>query len=202
MIEGISNAGADAASSDKTHQRQVIEEDITAEKERDWEMGFQASLQQCDETLSAAADELLAVFRKTMHECIPIARAITQSEITVLMHLSSEDHQTSPALLADYIGVTRPRVTQILDSLEQNGLVMRVKNTKDARRVTIELTAEGRAIYKRYNARSKEVARRFLVAYGVDSAQELIDVFNKSYAIIHSSNIPAMAQKLSEVPPA
>lgn len=51
----------------------------------------------------------------------------------------------TPAALADFFGATRGTVSQTVIALEQKGLVEKTKSEKDARSVTLALTAAGRA---------------------------------------------------------
>ena len=49
-----------------------------------------------------------------------------------------------PSALARLSAVTRPSVSAVLNTLERDGLVRRVRSPADARRVTVELTDAGR----------------------------------------------------------
>jgi DNA-binding MarR family transcriptional regulator len=71
---------------------------------------------------------------------------LLQGRWWVLILLMREEHLSStPSLLAEKVGVTRATMTGLIDSLEQSGLVQRVFDKADRRRVMIKLTAAGQA---------------------------------------------------------
>ncbi len=71
---------------------------------------------------------------------------LLQGRWWVLILLMREEHLSStPSLLAEKVGVTRATMTGLIDSLEQSGLVRRVFDKADRRRVMIQLTEAGQA---------------------------------------------------------
>jgi DNA-binding MarR family transcriptional regulator len=51
--------------------------------------------------------------------------------------------------IADSIGVSRATITGLLDGLEREGLLKRVDDREDRRRITVTLTANGRKLLER-----------------------------------------------------
>ncbi len=81
-------------------------------------------------------------------------------------------------------------VVGILDRLEKQGLVMRMRSTKDRRVVKVELTAQGRALVRK----APEVAQGLLVA-GLEklNSKKLINIaqgLDQMAAILGAQNIP------------
>ena len=71
---------------------------------------------------------------------------LLQGRWWVLILLMREDNKTStPSLLAEKAGVTRATMTGLLDSLARDGLVERIFDEEDRRRVTVTLTDAGQA---------------------------------------------------------
>lgn len=71
---------------------------------------------------------------------------LLQGRWWVLILLMREDNKTStPSLLAEKAGVTRATMTGLLDGLARDGLVERIFDDSDRRRVTITLTDAGQA---------------------------------------------------------
>lgn len=71
---------------------------------------------------------------------------LLQGRWWVLILLMREDNKTStPSLLAEKAGVTRATMTGLLDGLAKDGLVERVFDEQDRRRVTVTLTDAGQA---------------------------------------------------------
>jgi DNA-binding MarR family transcriptional regulator len=81
-------------------------------------------------------------------------------------------------------------VVGILDRLEKQGLVVRIRSTEDRRVVRVELTGQGRALVKK----APEVAQGLLVA-GLEklNAKELINIaegLDQMAGILGAQNIP------------
>jgi DNA-binding MarR family transcriptional regulator len=71
---------------------------------------------------------------------------LSQSRFTVLTLLTRPGlASATPASLADKAAVTRATMTGLIDTLEKDGMVMRVPDPLDRRTMHIELTAAGRA---------------------------------------------------------
>jgi DNA-binding MarR family transcriptional regulator len=54
----------------------------------------------------------------------------------------------TPAELADAAGVTRATMTGLIDTLERDGLVKRVRDSNDRRMMSVNMTAKGKACLK------------------------------------------------------
>jgi DNA-binding MarR family transcriptional regulator len=67
---------------------------------------------------------------------------VSAPQLNCLIALS-ENGPLPPSQIARYIMVKSSTVTGILDRLEQKGLARRVRNSRDRRVITIELTGEG-----------------------------------------------------------
>ena len=70
---------------------------------------------------------------------------LLQGRWWVLVLLLREDNFTSsPSLLAEKAGVTKATMTGFIDGLEHEGLVSRLTDRKDRRKLKIKLTTAGR----------------------------------------------------------
>lgn len=71
---------------------------------------------------------------------------LLQGRWWVLILLMREDNACStPSALADKAGVSRATMTGLIDSLERDGLVQRIFDAEDRRRVSVRLTPAGQA---------------------------------------------------------
>jgi DNA-binding MarR family transcriptional regulator len=76
--------------------------------------------------------------------------AISQGRFSVLMLLKRCEEQCStPAELAEKVGVTRATMTGLLDTLEKDGIVSRGDDLHDRRTVLVRLTEAGSALLER-----------------------------------------------------
>jgi DNA-binding MarR family transcriptional regulator len=77
-----------------------------------------------------------------MHDQVGLA----DFEFQTLHHLAArDDHRATPGELAAELLLSPAGMTGRLDSLEQAGLVRRIRGTADRRRVDVELTEQGHA---------------------------------------------------------
>ncbi len=74
---------------------------------------------------------------------------LTGSTFNVLMILDGTPEPLSPHELGERLLVTRGTVTGLLDTLQRQGLVRRVRHPDDRRMLLIELTETGRAVLRK-----------------------------------------------------
>jgi len=97
----------------------------------------------------SAMETLLTLFRVTADLQGAMAQRLARHSLShrrfvVLIMLQTEGGEMCCSDLADAIGVSRATITGLLDSLERDGLIRRVDNPEDRRRVTVTLSASGR----------------------------------------------------------
>lgn len=63
----------------------------------------------------------------------------------LILLMREETFVSTPSVLADKAGVTRATMTGLIDGLERDGLVERIFDAEDRRRVSIKLTGPGQA---------------------------------------------------------
>ncbi|MFZ5623535.1 MAG: MarR family winged helix-turn-helix transcriptional regulator [Gemmatimonadota bacterium] len=75
---------------------------------------------------------------------------LSHNRFTILFLLCrADDAGLTPSELADRLGVPRATMTGLLDGLERDGLIQRVRTASDRRSVMIRLTSRGRAFVDR-----------------------------------------------------
>ena len=63
--------------------------------------------------------------------------------LTLIVINRRPDTQINPSSLAEKVGVTRATMTGLLDGLERDGLIERVKHDGDRRKIGVKLKTEG-----------------------------------------------------------
>lgn len=81
---------------------------------------------------------------------------LSLSKFRVLSLLAGADEAVPLGTLADQVECVRSNITQLVDRLEAEKLVLRVDDAKDRRSIRAELTSEGRT---RHAAGARAVAR-------------------------------------------
>ncbi len=138
------------------------------------------------DTKTIVAKELMETifrFNKIHWHRSPIA-GLTPSELVVLYCLKYkvDDNQgIKVSEISDLLNVTSPNVTQLVNSLENKGLVARDVDTTDRRVVQIKLTGEGEKVIK---VAIENIKTSFigLVDYlGVEDSNKLAELLAKVY---------------------
>lgn len=114
---------------------------------------------------------------------------LSQSEFMLLrltQYLEREGTPPSTAMLGAQLGISKPAVSQMVNSLEDKGLVRRYMSKNDRRLSFIAVTEQGegelQGIYQGMNRVGADVLARM----GSDDLQTLLSLLDKLYQIISS----------------
>lgn len=115
---------------------------------------------------------------------------ITQARFRMLILLLRHAGRTGlkPCQLADMMKVERATITGILDGLERDGLVRRVKFLQDRRAVNVRLLPKGRALIKKVAPpKGRQMARlmRCLTSAECGTLTRLLEKIEKRLAEIN-----------------
>ncbi|MFE5708646.1 MarR family winged helix-turn-helix transcriptional regulator [Rhodococcus koreensis] len=100
---------------------------------------------------------------------------VTAVQFSVLSAVA-DNPGASQAALAAALGVERPRMVPVIDSLEARGVVRRVVDPDDRRSRRIHLTSEGKATLDQLMIRFEEHERRVRSFIGESSARSLLSI--------------------------
>ncbi len=106
-------------------------------------------------------------------------------ETPVLQYLSAADGDVIPSEIAKKLGLSRARMSHILDALETKGYVTRRTDPSDRRRVLVNITESGRDYAAKKNAESVALLSNQLSSLGEHDAQELVRILNKAYSLTY-----------------
>ena len=116
---------------------------------------------------------------ETRAEAALAALGLSLAKVNVLRHLVAERAPIALGELAERNACVRSNITQLVDRLEAEGLVLRVADAADRRSVLAEATAEGR---RRYTAamRVLDSQERTLVReLGASEASDVLRVLER-----------------------
>jgi DNA-binding MarR family transcriptional regulator len=119
--------------------------------------------------------KLLSRVKMEMHEALEQELApldITAAQFVILVNLASGE-VNSASQLCKGVSYDPGAMTRMLDRLERKGLVRRVRCPDDRRKVILEMTAEGKAVYPKLGAIYVGVLNRFLRGFTKAEAREL-----------------------------
>src|SRR5215471_13467985 len=106
---------------------------------------------------------------------------ITGAQFMILVAIAS-DEADSAASLCRGISYDPGAMTRMIDRLEQKGLIRRTDHPDDRRRVGLELTAEGKAVYPKLRAASVTVQNRFLRGFSKTEVRQLESLLKRMLA--------------------
>ncbi len=95
------------------------------------------------------------------------------SKVKLLRLLGERGGQTSTRV-ARFLGVTKPAVSQIIDSMAQGRLVVRKRAKEDRREVNLELTKLGRSKFQAIRRGQRDVLRSVMRSVRRPGAKDLI----------------------------
>ena len=101
---------------------------------------------------------------------------MTRASFAVLSAIEHHD-VTTPATLANFIGIDRAAITRHLDRLEDQGLIIRHRSASDRRSVNLGLSPEGERLVPKLATKSKATNAKFaacLTESESDTMQALI----------------------------
>lgn len=98
---------------------------------------------------------------------------LKQSQIKVFYVFRDQDSY-SMKQLADNAGVKLPNMTMMIDEMEQVGLVQRVRDKTDRRRVLVNLTGKGRKVRNRFLEKRQTFAKEMFLKLAKADKEELL----------------------------
>ncbi len=132
---------------------------------------------------------------RLLHAFISLRRQMTgllttgnlaQGEYLVLLALHRRAQSTNPGHqhfkasgLSDAVGVSRPNITRLLNSLEAKGLISRTMAADDRRVMLVGLTAAGEAALAQTSSSLIQVGERLVTGLGEQETDQLIGLLHK-----------------------
>lgn len=98
----------------------------------------------------------------------------TRGEEAALFWLSKMDPPVSAGELAEKLGITSGRITNILSSLDRKKYILRSRSTRDRRQINVTLTEAGEDHIRRVYKNAKESHIHLLQNMGREDATEFI----------------------------
>lgn len=110
---------------------------------------------------------------------VAYVRRIVQGEIIVLGILKMNPDDTSVENIVANTVLSRPRVTQILESLEKRGYVEKWSDARDKRRVRVRLTQAGLAACARTQEEVEKLFKGSLSCLEPDELDSFVHILQK-----------------------
>ena len=93
---------------------------------------------------------------------------------------NSQDAKNTYVLdIQDNLYVTKPAVSQMLNSLENKGYIKREINKSDRRKIVITLTEDGKKILEKMQNNVDNVIGEIILRFGEEDTEQLIKLINR-----------------------
>ncbi len=126
------------------------------------------------------ANELLQVNEALLQDPAPrLITQLTRGEHFVLNYLLTHHHQAHPVELSRHMVVSTARIAALLGRMEAKGLISRVPDPLNNRRVNVTLSAQGLQAIQAFRSQVLSCAAQMLAGLGPEDAREYIRLHKK-----------------------
>ena len=141
-----------------------------------------------DEQLKQAIQlrELMNKMKNTLIRFQPMEKlSIGEVALLNVIHISSvRGERTTSSKLSDKLNISKPAASRMLNVVEEKGLIERISEKEDRRRVFIELTTYGKELYEKEINEYQDVCYEIVEKMGNKEMDELLELGNRFFDII------------------
>ena len=102
------------------------------------------------------------------------------------------DKPATPSMLSEELGVTKGRITAIINSLTHKDMVRLEKVDGDRRKVDVRITEKGKQYIDEKLASTNAFLRNFIDKIGRKDAEELMRILNRTTEIMRDEHIEGL----------
>ena len=103
------------------------------------------------------------------------------------------DKPATPSQLSEELGVTKGRITAIINSLTRKDMVRLEKVDGDRRKVDVRITEKGKNYIDEKLASTNAFLRSFIDKIGRKDAEELMRILNRTVEVMRDEHIEGLA---------
>lgn len=130
------------------------------------------------------AKELFEIMVQTGKSLSEIPRVCTQGEIGALLYLTSEKDGITASELSEVLKVSMPRITALLNSLEEKKLIAKIIDSNDKRRTIINITEKGKILMQEKKDVAINNMAKILQKLDYEDIERYIEISGKIQKII------------------
>ena len=120
---------------------------------------------------------------------------LSTGRLNVLMTLyASNDKAMALSEIGEYLVVTRPNVTGLIDGLAEDGLVKRTSHPDDRRMVLAQLTPAGRDFVRKFVPFHHRVLNDVMAGITKQEKRQLVALLDKLRLRLRSMQVPQMEE--------
>lgn len=116
---------------------------------------------------------------------------LSPGRLNVLMALNASPENAMPlSEIGNYLVVTRPNITGLIDGLVADGLVKRIDHPEDRRMILAQLTQQGREFLRKFIPFHHRAVSLLLAGLTKQDKRQLVGLLDKLRAHLHVVDIP------------
>jgi len=133
-----------------------------------------SALKICTELMRTGSN-LLAAFETVLGKY-----GLSQGRFLILIVMNrTPDKEINPSTLAEKLGVKKATVTGLLDGLEKDSLIERVSDSRDRRKIGVQLTDDGRQVLEKMLPEYYRNMAKLTVGLSENERQTMISLLGK-----------------------
>lgn len=139
--------------------------------------------------ITANLFDLLVILNKKIFNPLVLSKVInlTPGQFSILFYLM-KNNNSSVSEAADYLQISKPNMTPLLDSLIDLGYVERTRDTKDRRVVRLSLTEAGLDFYNLMKKTNIGFVKEIFKDFGEDELKELLEFSDKLLEVMSKAS--------------
>ncbi|HXW50349.1 MAG TPA: MarR family transcriptional regulator, partial [Candidatus Acidoferrales bacterium] len=120
---------------------------------------------------------------------------LSPGRLSVLMVLNAyPDRQMPLSEIGQYLTVSRPNITGLIDSLVEDGLVKRIDHPDDRRMILAHLTPQGKEFMRKFVPFHLRVVNNAMAALTKNEKRQLVALLDKLRVHLHEVSIPQLEE--------
>jgi len=112
--------------------------------------------------------------------------AASRGELFLLSYIYQQSDPVLPGTLSDLMCVSAARISRLLRTLEERGLVVRSASPHDHRRVEVRLSEAGKAYVEGFQRQVRQRISAIVKALGEEDTQTFLRIAERILAISHA----------------
>jgi DNA-binding MarR family transcriptional regulator len=120
---------------------------------------------------------------------------LSPGRLSVLMVLNAYPDKTMPlSEIGEYLIVSRPNITGLIDNLVEDGLVKRIHHPEDRRMILAQLTPQGREFMRKFVPFHFRVVNDVMAALSKNEKRQLVALLDKLRTHLREVDIPQLEE--------
>ena len=149
--------------------------------------------------LVTLTDDALAHCDHLLRHSTTILRSLTQGELAVLLYINEHREDATAVSIANAVGLTRPRITQIVNALEEKDYAHRQPDPHDGRKMHVVISPTGERAVNEHRERAAGFLEYFLTQLGKEDSMSFVHLLRRSEEIFEGLDFAQISSIFREL---